>query len=617
MQDKIGSLKTGSLANFIICSKNLFDKETTIHENWIQGKRYLLQEAPTADLRGKYDLDIDNQKYTLWISGKVDMPQYQISFPNDTNKVQTKFTKQAQLVTLSFTNKDKTTEIRLSGWYENKVMKGVGETAEGKQLKWQAVWKETLPENTKEMPKKEDKKEPVGKVIYPFMAYGNETLPQPETFLITNATIWTNESAGILTETDLLIQNGKIAQVGKNLKTPTNALIIEAKGLHLTAGIIDEHSHIAIEGGVNEGTQSVTAEVRIGDVVDTEDINIYRQLAGGTVAAQLLHGSANSIGGQSALVKLRWGFAPEKMKIENAVGFIKFALGENVKQSNWGDNYRTRFPQTRMGVEQVMFDAFTRAKEYEKLSKMPNANLRRDLELDALVEILNKKRFITCHSYVQSEINMLMKAADSLGFKVNTFTHILEGYKVADKMQKHGAVGSSFADWWAYKFEVKDAIPQNPVLMQKVGVLTCINSDDAEMGRRLNQEAAKSIKYGGMSEEEALKMVTLNPAKALKLDDRMGSIKVGKDADVVLWSDNPLSVYAKVEKTWVDGMLLFDASREAQKLETIQKERSRIIKKMLQAKIGGAATQPVMRQKKRHWHCEDIGNFLEGGDAVK
>ena len=346
------------------------------------------------------------------------------------------------------------------------------------------------------------------------------------------------------------------------------------------------------------------------DVINSEDVNIYRQLAGGVTSSQLLHGSANCIGGQSAIIKLKWGEAPDALKIPNMDGFIKFALGENVKQANWGDRARIRFPQTRMGVEQIMMDAFLRAKEYEKAMKnVGGIPVKRDLELDALVEILNKKRFITCHSYVQSEINMLMKVADSLGFKVNTFTHILEGYKVADKMKAHGANASTFSDWWAYKMEVKEAIPFNAALMTKVGVNTSINSDDAEMARRLNQEAAKTVMYGGMTEEEAWKMVTLNPAKMMHLDNRLGSIKVGKDADVVLWNNNPLSVYAKPEKVIIDGAVYFDLEKDKLLRASIASERNRLIQKMLTSKASGNPTAKPEAKKPRLFHCNSEGDI--------
>jgi len=310
--------------------------------------------------------------------------------------------------------------------------------------------------------------------------------------------------------------------------------------------------------------------------------------------------------------------------IKGADGFIKFALGENVKQANWGDANRIRFPQTRMGVEQVFMDHFVRAREYDKAWKTYNSlnakdkaqaiAPRRDIELDALAEILNKKRFITCHSYVQSEINMLMKVADSLGFKVNTFTHILEGYKVADKMAKHGAGGSSFADWWAYKMEVKDAIPYNAAIMHRQGVVVSINSDDAEMARRLNQEAAKAVEYGGISEADAWKMVTLNPAKLLHLDGRLGSIRSGKDADLVLWNANPLSIYARPEKTIIDGAVYFDLQGEDAKRDALQAERARIIQKMIASKAGGAPTQRPNFRRQRMWHCEDIEGLMAEGE---
>ena len=302
------------------------------------------------------------------------------------------------------------------------------------------------------------------------------------------------------------------------------------------------------------------------------------------------------------------------MLIDGADEFIKFALGENVKRTR--NENSIRYPQTRMGVEQVYVDAFTRAKayaadweNYNRLSakeKAKAAKPRRDLSLDALAEIMRKERFITCHSYVQSEINMMMHVAEQFDFNINTFTHILEGYKVADKMAAHGVGGSTFADWWAYKFEVRYAIPYNATLMTMAGVTTAINSDDAEMARRLNQEAAKSVKYGNMSEEEAWKMITLNPAKLLHLDDRMGSVKAGKDADLVLWSDNPLSIYAKAEKTMIDGRIYYDLEQDAQKREVIARERARLIQKMQQAKKGGEPTQKVSGGKKYRFHCEDL-----------
>ncbi len=620
-EQMVGSLKKGMLADFIITSDSVFKEKTILYENWVQGKQYIINDDNKIDLRGTYQLAVGNKKYKLEVKGELESFQATI-FVKDTIKVPASLSLNRNIIKLNLVPaKDSVQQTtRLVGYvdFNNSAnWKGSGELFNGDTIKWMAhKVSEFKEEAKKDTAKTKITKQEIGKVYYPFIAYGNEALPQQETVLIKNATVWTNETDGILSNTDVLIQNGKIAAVGKNLATPANAKTIDGTGKNLTSGIIDEHSHIAISNGVNEMGQSITSEVRIGDVINSEDINIYRQLSGGVTSSQLLHGSANPIGGQSAIIKLRWGQSPEKMKFEGADGFIKFALGENVKQSNFGDNFTIRYPQTRMGVEQTYYDAFIRAKEYEKEWKTYNAlasaqkqsiaSPRKDLELDALVEILNKKRFITCHSYVQSEINMLMHVGDSIGFQVNTFTHILEGYKVADKMKARNIGGSTFSDWWAYKFEVYEAIPYNAYIMDKVGVVTAINSDDAEMGRRLNQEAAKTIKYGGLTEEEAVKLVTLNPAKLLHIDNRVGSIKVGKDADVVLWSDNPLSIYAKVEKTFVDGICYYDIDKDKQMREAIQKEQARLIQKMLLAKKNGEPTQKAEKKEDTVFHCEEI-----------
>jgi imidazolonepropionase-like amidohydrolase len=316
-----------------------------------------------------------------------------------------------------------------------------------------------------------------------------------------------------------------------------------------------------------------------------------------------LHGSANPIGGRSAIIKLKWGENADAMIYDNTPKFIKFALGENVKQSRSRNG--VRFPQTRMGVEQMFIDYFTRAREYEALKKSGKP-YRKDAEMETLVEILNKERFVSCHSYVQSEINMLMKVAEKFDFNINTFTHILEGYKVADKMAAHGVGGSTFSDWWAYKYEVNDAIPYNAAIMHNAGVTVAINSDDREMSRRLNQEAAKTVKYGGVSELEAWKMVTINPAKLLHLDDRVGSIKVGKDADVVLWNDHPLSIYAKVEKTIIEGKVFFDIEEDQKKRVAIKAEKSKLINMMMKEKMGGGKTQVPKKREDRNFHCDTL-----------
>ena len=399
------------------------------------------------------------------------------------------------------------------------------------------------------------------------------------------------------------MKHGKISAIGQNLNSK-KARVIDATGKHLTSGIVDEHSHIAA-ASINEAGQNSSAEVSIEDVVEADDVDIYRNLSGGVTTIQILHGSANPIGGRSAIIKLKWGMAAEDLIYENSPKFIKFALGENVKQSNWGGY--SRFPQTRMGVEQMYIDYFSRAKAYD-LQKKSGKPYRIDAEMEVLAEILNKERFISCHSYIQSEINMLMKVAEKFNFNINTFTHILEGYKLADKMKAHGAGASTFSDWWAYKYEVNDAIPYNAAILNDMGVLTAINSDDAEMSRRLNQEAAKAVKYGGASEEDAWKMVTLNPAKLLHIDDKVGSIKIGKDADLVLWSDHPLSVYAKAEKTLIEGATYFDIEDDQQHRAAIKKERNTLIQMLLEAKNKGMKTQPIKVNKKKDMHCDTLDN---------
>ncbi|MBI2968656.1 MAG: amidohydrolase family protein [Bacteroidetes bacterium] len=624
MENKTGALKKGMFANFIITTDSLFTDDAVILENWVMGKQYVIEEGAAWKVQGIYQLEAGTGKWKLTV--KISGTKSEIAVEDTASLKSTgQISFSGNMVTISFFPPSKKTDslaardlIRLSGYItygESMRFSGRGELPDGTWIDWSAVRLSDLPAEKKKEPKTPVNTRPDTLVIYPFNSFGSRVIPAGETVLIKNATLWTNEAEGILEQTDLLIGNGKIISIGKNITPPPGSKTVNGTGKHVTPGIIDEHSHIAISGGVNESGQAVSAEVRIGDVIFSEDVNIYRQLAGGVTSSHLLHGSANPIGGQTALIKLRWGYEPARLKFEGVAPFIKFALGENVKQSNWGDEQTFRFPQTRMGVEQVMYDAFIKAVEYEKeWNKFKNLPLkektkepppRRDLELETLNEIRNGKRFITCHSYVQSEVNMMMHIADSMGFRVNTFTHILEGYKVAGKMKTHGAAASSFSDWWAYKFEVKDAIPYNGALLNKSGVLTAYNSDDADMARRLNQEAAKAVKYGGISEEDALKFVTLNPAKMLHVDDRVGSLKSGKDADMVIWSGNPLSVFSKPEKTFVDGICVYDAERDDVLMRYIAEERNRIIQKMAGAKKDGERVIKPGRKEELNYNCMD------------
>jgi len=638
---ELGTLEAGKWASFSIFDANPFLYEAKLTETWTKGERIVKMETPIGDLRGMYSLNIDGTKYFLDIKGTPQKPEAKVRFARTINDSVTGAPKADTLnadvnliysendIVLFFLLKDKKTtqQFSLKGVVNTRlwIFEGDGTGPDGRWIKWSAFRNKTTEE--KELPVFAWALDTLslGKPLYPNMSFGFDSIPRKQTIVVQNAVLWTNEAEGIVQDGTVIIENGKIKAIytgAGSFVIPNGAKVIDAKGKHLTSGIIDEHSHIALSKGVNESGQAIAAEVRMGDVIDPGDINIYRQLSGGVTAAQLLHGSADPVGGQSALVKLKWGHLPGDFFIPNAPKFVKFALGENVKQTNWGDFNSVRFPQTRMGVEQVYIDGFSRAiayhnamkefgemnhKQREKTGSIPPA---RDLELDALYEIVSGERRITCHSYIQSEVNMLMHVADSFGFTINTFTHILEGYKLADKLKEHGAGASTFADWWAYKYEVKDAVPYNASLMYNMGLVVSINSDDAEMGRRLNQEAAKVVKYGGIPEAEAWKMVTLNPAKLLHIDDHIGSLKVGKDADVVLWTANPLSIEAKVLYTIVDGEILFDSEKDNAAQKSTEAERVRIIAKMMDAGKKGEPVKPFVRKKRGSFHCDTRGEEI-------
>lgn len=613
MDGKIGVIKQGAYANFLVTSGPIFEKETIIFENWVMGNKHTVKNVPKNSIDGEYVFSDNGSKYELGV--KNSQGKINVSLKKDSIKLNVKSVVKNGWLNMSIVDK----ENELYGFISSNInTNGLGSIS---FTDFEGIKKNIL------LKKSGENKEPVKKikkhdqyelipVSYPNKAYGFKSKPKKQNVLFKNATVWTGESDGILKNTDVLVSDGKIKSIGKNLSF-SNVKVIDATNKHLTAGIIDEHSHIAASS-INEGGQNSSAEVSIEDVVDHEDINIYRNLSGGVTTIQILHGSANPIGGQSAIIKLKWGEKNDEMIFKNAPKFIKFALGENVKQSNWGSY--NRYPQSRMGVEQVFVDHFQRASEYDKEWKKYNKLSKReknktiaprfDIEMEVIAEILNKERHISCHSYVQSEINMLMKVAEKFGFTVATFTHILEGYKVASLMKRHGVGGAAFSDWWGYKFEVNDAIPYNGPIMTKAGVLVAYNSDDAEMSRRLNQEAAKAVKYGNLSEEEAWKYVTLNPAKLLKIDDKVGSIKVGKHADLVLWDKNPLSVYANAEKTMIEGVFYYEKDNIDAQLKSMQEEKNLILSMMIEAKKRGEETIEPVLEEKRIYECETVETIL-------
>ena len=428
-------------------------------------------------------------------------------------------------------------------------------------------------------------------IPYPMGARGRFKPVAPENVRFEHATLWTADAAGIIEDGCLIVDDGHISYAGPLSSAPPSAgRVIDASGLHITPGLIDCHSHTGIDGGVNEFNESCTAEVGIGDVVSGDDMNWYRQLAGGLTAANQLHGSANPIGGRNSVVKLRWGLPARGFTNTDAPSGIKFALGENVKRSSG------RYPDTRMGVEAFIRDRLAEAQSYaarwdrwRAISPEAQASLippRRDYELETLAEILAGDRLIHCHSYRQDEILALLRTCEDFGITIGTLQHILEGYKVADDIARHGCGASSFSDWWAYKIEVMDAIPWNGAIMHDQGVVVSFNSDDSELATRMNDEAAKAVRYGGLPPEEAIKFVTLNPAIQLHIDDHTGSLTAGKDADFAVWNKDPLDSYSLCMQTWIDGTRYFDREEDALLAERDHAERTRLVELVLHEDLG-------------------------------
>ena len=579
--DRLGAIAPGRMANLVVASGDLFADEARVLTTWVDGRYYDTEQARERDLRGTWELMAEGKTLALVIEGKLEKLEAKLADEKTTVSVKDDV---VLLIAPAKLLEKGEGSIRLTGQVAGETIAGSGEAPGTANVRWSA--KRTAAYTPVKKP--DEKPSPLDKPLdfpetYPAGAFGRAALPeQPKSILIQGATIWTSGPQGTLQNADLLVTGGKITAIGPGLKAPGGAPVIDGKGLHVTPGIVDCHSHTAISRGVNESSHAVTCEVRIGDVVDATDIDLYYQLAGGVTAANLLHGSANPMGGQNQVIKFRWGGLPEELKFADAMPGVKFALGENVKQSNWGEKFKTRYPQTRMGVEQIMRDRFRAALEYDAaLKKKQGLPVRRDLQLEAISEIVSGKRLIHCHSYRQDEIFAFLSVAREFKIKVGTLQHILEGYKVADVMAKDGVGGSSFADWWGYKFEVYDAIPDNAAMMHGQGVLTSVNSDSADLARRLNTEAAKSMKYGGLSPDEALKLVTINPARQLRIDAKTGSLETGKDADFVIWSGNPLSNYASVKQTWIDGRKYFDRAEDAEARKSFAAQREALVQKAL------------------------------------
>ena len=611
---RLGQIESGFIANLVVVDGNYFESDSKINEVWIDGNKFEISPDPRVKAQGIWRLSEGENIWTLTIldnGGNLKIDDKLIELSNyNLEEDRIKFSIQADTLIQSGVS-------RFQGTIKNEIASGTVTYADGSKSYWSATFNSQNKEQVNK-PKKEELS--TLSLVFPEGAYGLDSpLPNPKTILVNDATIWTSGPKGILKEWDILFQNGKVKKIAKNISLPRgNALIIDGTGKHVTPGLIDAHSHMAGES-INEGFQNVTAEVRMRDVIDPNDIALYRALAGGLTTINLLHGSANPIGGQNVVMKLRWGKFSDDLIFKEAPQGIKFALGENVKRKrSYG-----RYPETRMGVEQVIRDAFTAARDYKKSWDIFNKDVklqrssippRRDLELDALVEIMEGTRLLHSHSYRQDEILMLTRIAEDFGFTIATFQHVLEGYKVAERLAKHGAGASTFSDWWAYKYEVVDAIGYNGTLMANAGVNVSFNSDSDELARRMNLEAAKAVKYGGLEEAEALKFVTINPAKQLKIDKYVGSLEEGKDADFVIWSGHPLSSYSICEQTWLEGKQYFSIEQDKFLRERDSKIRNDLIQKiLLSPEHGGEKMKANGRSGNRFDSCDAFESYTYEG----
>ncbi len=649
--DNQGTIQNGNIANLVITSADLFDPDADakILTTWIDGRPHHINDPDPTHFDGYWEIKIANFNPSLHMKIKDDT--LTIFTNDDEDPLEFKASKldldkNSISFVIDFSEEYIGPTISTAVLHQDGTLSGTTLILSDDPLQWTAHQIENPshqnPDDSNDETENDNtnKPDPLPNLpTTPFGPYAFTQIPPQDSVLIHNATIWTQSNEGILENAWIIIRNGTIESIGTDAWPEIFVdHTIDAQGKHITPGLIDAHSHTGLfRFGVNESGQAVTSEVRIADSLDPGHIGWYRELAGGLTTAMLLHGSANPIGGQSQTVKLRWGSAkPQDMFFKGSKPGIKFALGENVKQSNWGDDKTTRYPQTRMGVETLIRDRFTKAREYaasrgdlEKTMTQLNTTLKnivqdiedsnakfkqsiestssmtvkthasasykftnpelvppRDLELEALAQILAGDRLVHAHSYRQDEILMLCRIAEEFNFKIGTFQHGLETYKVAEIVKEHAIGASIFSDWWAYKVEVTDAIPYAGPINHEVGLLTSFNSDSDDLARRMNVEAAKALKYARasgitMTEQDALNFVTKNPAIQLGIIDRVGTLEVGKDADLVIWSGSPLSSMSKAEATFVDGRKYFSLEDDATHRETINNERSRLIQKIL------------------------------------
>jgi len=581
-----GSIESGKTANFIIADGDLFEDETRIMDVWIDGERFRITTENQTDPAGTWEiasadgsieaiLNVEETRPGSF-SGAITIGDDEITL----SSVSVHDASQRFRAEFSGGELDVEGRIRLTASLSGDEMFGWAEITGRERIEWNATRTES-GEREEQEPRERLARDLELADIRPAMEYGREAIPdQPQHVMVRNATIWTMGDDGILENADLLVTDEQVAEVGFDLSAPSGAVVIDADGKHVTPGLIDAHLHSGVDG-VNEIGNAIVPEVRMGDVLNINNIWMYRQLAGGLTTAHVMHGSANPIGGQNIHIKMKWGALSDGLKINDAPRTVKFALGENPKRVG-----TDRYPETRMGVEQLIADRFRMARDYEaRWNEWEDTGEglppRRDLRLEAIVDILNEDILIQSHSYRQDEILALMRLAEEFDFTIKAFHHGVEAYKVAPELAEHGAGAVVWSDWGGFKIEAYDNTNYNARLLHEAGVVTSLHSDNSQIASRMNWEAAKMVR-AGVDPEVAMSMITTSTAKLLGIDHRVGSLEPGKDADFVIWNGDPLSTFTKAEQTWIEGRKYFDLEEDAEIRRTIEQERAMLIERILE-----------------------------------
>lgn len=589
IQQTHGTLETGKVANLVVSEGDLFTEAGTIRDVWVDGHRFEISTPTQVDPRGRWIVtasDDPRLRGDLRLAGTVARLSGNLSGEGRQIRLNAvSFAEEPRRLRFTFDGDELEMPglIRVSATVSGNEMFGWGELPDGNRVNWHGERRDTPAEADRQQDRRDTRRRTVNlpvREVRPNVDYGFESIPErPEQVLVRNATIWTAGPQGKLEHADLLVRQGRIAEVGRQLEAPAGAIVIDAAGKHVTPGLIDPHLHSGATGGINETGNAIVPEVRLSDMITMQSAWMYRQLAGGLTTAGVLHGSANPIGGQNQTVKMRWGALPEDIMFEDAPRTLKFALGENVKRSTG------RYPNTRMGTDQIIRDNFQAAVEYrdawQEWERSGNGiPPRRDLRMEALVDVLNGDMQVHVHAYRADEMIKMMRIAEDFGFKVHTFEHTLEGYKMADELREHGAAAVVWTDWHSFKVESYDGITYNARLLLEAGVRTSLHSDNSQISTRMNWEAGKLLRTG-VSEEDALAMVTIKPAYILGIEDRVGSLEPGKDADFVIWSGHPLSTFTRAEQTWVDGRKYFDIEQDRVLRDDVRTERATLIQHIL------------------------------------